>query len=268
MIAPQFYDVGDPIRRALHAGYIRQCLSNFTNDANVIQITSAEFTGPLAFEQFWLDTIADWEKKTKNRPLIALCVTKDVQDSILADKRRAAIANAILFRYWWRTDKGLFAPEGGQNKSPRQFERQWKGGAPTDENLAAMTAEYRGKYPDKAILASGEDVAFHGAWAFLCAGGSIPDLPKTIDQSLLAAVPKMQPWAADQKKRTWALREPGKQMLIYAGENTELDSSAETGTFRLYPINMATGETRSETQMIRLGGKISLDAGVYWLTRE
>jgi hypothetical protein len=268
MIAPQFYDVSDPTRRALHARYIQQCLSNFTNDANVIQVTSAEFTGPLAFERFWLDTIADWEKKTKNRPLIALCVTKDVQDSILADKRRAAIANAILFRYWWQTDKGLFAPESGQNKSPRQFERQWKGGAPTDENLAAMTTEYRRKYPDKAILASGEDVAFHGAWAFLCAGGSMPDLPKTIDQSLIAAIPKMQPWIADQKKRTWALREPGKQMLIYTGENSELDSSAETGAFHLCQINMTTGETRSETQTIRLGGKISLDAGVYWLTRE
>lgn len=268
VIAPQFYDVNDPIRQALHAGYIRQCLNNFTNDANVIQLTSAEFTGPLAFEQFWLDTIAGWEKKTKNHPLIALCATKDVQDSILADQSRTAIVDTIVFRYWWRTNKGLFVPEGGQNKSPRQFERQWRGGAPTDENLAAMAAEYRGKYPNKVILASGEDVAFRGAWAFLCAGGSMPDLPKTTDQSLLAAIPKMQPWITDRKSRTWALREPGKQMLIYVGESTELDSSAETGAFRLCPIDTVTGETRSEIQIVRLGGKIPLSAGVYWLTRE
>jgi hypothetical protein len=59
--AELFYDVTHPVRRKLHEGYIRQCLDNFTNNANVIQFTSAEFTGPLHFMQFWLDTIAEWE---------------------------------------------------------------------------------------------------------------------------------------------------------------------------------------------------------------
>ena len=61
-MAAQFYDVNNPVRRKLHAGFIRQNLDNFVNKPSVIQFTSAEFTGPLAFEQFWLDTIADrWE---------------------------------------------------------------------------------------------------------------------------------------------------------------------------------------------------------------
>ena len=60
--AELFYDVTHPVRRKLHEAYIRQCLDNFTNNANVIQFTSAEFTGPLHFMEFWLDTVAAWER--------------------------------------------------------------------------------------------------------------------------------------------------------------------------------------------------------------
>jgi len=60
--AELFYDVTHPVRRELASPYIRQCLDNFTNNANVIQFTSAEFTGPLHFVQFWLDTIGEWER--------------------------------------------------------------------------------------------------------------------------------------------------------------------------------------------------------------
>ena len=47
--------------------------------------TGEEFTGPLAFVQFWLDTIAEWQKETGQRVLVGLSCTKDVQDAILAD---------------------------------------------------------------------------------------------------------------------------------------------------------------------------------------
>ncbi len=157
-MAEQFYDMtGDPAYRELHKNFIRQNLNNYTNDANVIQFTSAEFTGPVAFEQFWLDTIGDWENETGLKPIIALCCPKNVQDAILADPKRSAVVDVICFRYWWLTDRGLFAPDGGQNLSPRQFERTFKGGTPSDENLATMAAEYRQKYPSKVIIASGED---------------------------------------------------------------------------------------------------------------
>ena len=268
VMAPQFYDVTNPIRRALHENYIRQNLNNFTNEPNVIQFTSAEFTGPLSFEQFWLDTIGDWENKAKNHPLVALAVTKDVQDAILADAKRAAIVDVICFRYWWQTDKGLFAPHGGQNQSPRQFERRWKGGSPSDENLAAMAAEYRQKFSDKAIIASGEDVSFRGGWAYVCAGGSMPDLPKTTDKNLLAAIPKMQPWLADDAKKIWALREPGKQILVYGNGGAEFDLSNESGAFRVNIVNPETGEVTS-SGVVQAVGKIKLpDAKVVWLVKE
>jgi hypothetical protein len=271
VMAPQFYDVTNPVRRQLHENFIRQNLDNFTNDANVIQLTSAEFTGPLAFEQFWLDTIGDWERDTGRKALVALSAPKDVQDAILADPKRSAVVDVICFRYWWQTDKGLFALKGGQNLSPRQFERQWKGGSPNDENLAAMAAEYRPKFPDKAVIASGEDADMgRASWAFVCAGGSLPNLPATTDSKLLAAIPQMKPWATGSGKRQWALREPGKQWLICSGENAapELDLSTESGSFRVHAVDMRTGEVKTPSETIQAGNKVALPKGVIWLTRE
>jgi hypothetical protein len=65
----------------------------------------------------------------------------------LADKKRSATVDVIDFRYWWRTDRGQFAPPGGKNLAPRQFERQWRGGRPNEANLASMAAEYRALHP-------------------------------------------------------------------------------------------------------------------------
>ena len=269
VMADQFYDVTNPVRRKLHEGLIRKNLDNFTNEPNVIQFTSAEFTGPLAFEQFWLDTIGDWEVQTKLHPLIALAATKDVQDAILADAKRAAVVDLICFRYWWQNDKGLFAPKGGQNLSPRQSERQWKGGSPSDENLAVMAAEYRQKFSDKVVIAAGEDADMsRGAWAFVCAGGSMPHLPRTTNEKLLAAIPKMQPWLTDSNKGTWALREPGKQILIFGNNGADLDLSMESGAFRVNTIDQESGEVTPSTT-VQAGGKVKLpDAAVIWVVKQ
>ncbi|MCS3153438.1 DUF6298 domain-containing protein [Phocaeicola dorei] len=48
-VADMFYDISHPVRRELHRKYIRQCLDNFADDANVVQLISAEFTRSVAF---------------------------------------------------------------------------------------------------------------------------------------------------------------------------------------------------------------------------
>ncbi|MEY4917097.1 MAG: hypothetical protein RL616_1010, partial [Verrucomicrobiota bacterium] len=266
--AELFYDVTNAVRRKLHEGYIRQCLDNFTNNVNVIQFTSAEFTGPLHFMQFWLDTVGAWEKSAiSNRqsaihPIIALSATKDVQDAILSDATRSAVVDAVDFRYWWRTDKGEFAPLGGKNLAPRQFERQWRGGRPNDVNLAGMAAEYRGKFSGKAVICDFDSAG----WAWVCAGGSLPRLPRTTDAKLLIAIPKMQPWAEASNGGRWVLREAEKQILVCGG--SELDLSAESGVFRVNVVNPKTGMVMPG-EMVRAGGKLKLpDAAVVWLTKE
>ena len=205
--------------------------------------------------------------QTFAKPLVALAATKDVQDAILADAKRAEVVDVICFRYWWQTDKGLFAPKGGQNLSPRQFKRQWKGGSPNDENLAAMASEYRRKFSGKAVIASGEDVDLsRGAWAFVCAGGSMPNLPRATDPKLLAAIPQMQPWLADGSHKLWALRQPGKQILACGG--SEIDLSSEAGAFHMNIVNTRTGEVAAGEQIVQAGGKVKLPAGIIWLIHQ
>jgi hypothetical protein len=268
-MAEQFYDPANPARRALHQSFIRQNLDNFKDNANVIQFTSAEFSGPLPFVQFWLDTAGEWKKENKdNHALIALAAPKNVQDAILADAKRAAVVDVIAFRYWWQTDKGLYAPDGGKNLSPRQWQRILGNSTPSDLNLATMAAEYRAKFPAKPVLATSEQGLnlSRSGWAYVCAGGSMPGLPRSTDAALLAAIPRMHPWNADTKNHRWALREPGKQILAYGGG--ELDLSGETGSYGINNVNAKTGEvTPGET--VNAGEKVKLpDATVVWLTKK
>lgn len=269
-MATQFYDVNQPVRRHLHELFIRQNLNNFSNEPNVIQFTSAEFTGPTAFEQFWLDTIGQWQHETGRHPLVALAAPKNVQDAILADPARAAVVDVICFRYWWQTDGELFAPPGGQNLSPRQSERKWKGGTPRDGDLAQMAATYRDAHPDKAVIAAGEDEVLDGSWAFLCAGGSMPDLPVATEQRLLRAIPHMQVWVADSEKSLWALREPGQQILVSseADEPAVLDLTAETGVYQVHPVDPRSGRVGAARQTVTAGAKVTVPPGVNWLTRD
>jgi hypothetical protein len=264
--AELFYDVTHPTRRQLHRNYIRQCLDNFTNQSNVIQFTSAEFTGPLHFTEFWLDTISGWERDQRRphaaRALVALSATKDVQDAILADPRRVGAVDVIDFRYWWRTDKGEFAPPGGKNLAPRQFERQWRGGRPEDAHLAGMAAEYRAKFPAKPLICDFDTAG----WAWVCAGGSMPRLPQSTDVRLLAAIPRMQVWTDASRDGARVLREAGNQWLIHGG--TELDLSRDSGSFRVNRVDPRTGQV-TPGERISAGTKVRLpDATVIWLTKE
>jgi hypothetical protein len=170
--------------------------------------------------------------------------------------------DVIDFRYWWRTDKGEFAPPGGKNLAPRQFERQWRGGRPSDINLASMAAEYRSKFPTLPLLCDFDAAG----WAWVCAGGSLPRLPRTTDPKLLAAIPKMQPWAGASRNARWVLREADRQMLVYGGG--ELDLSGQTGAFRVNVINARTGEV-SPGETVKTGSVAKLpDANLVWLTKE
>jgi hypothetical protein len=208
--------------------------------------------------------------------LIALSATKDVQDAILADPKRNAVVDIIDFRYWWRTDRGEFTPPGGMNLAPRQFQRRMGGGRPDDEDLASMTTEYRAKHPEKAIICDFDSAG----WAFVCAGGSQPRLPRTTDARLLAAIPQMTPWTEASGEGRWVLRESGKQMLVYLGGRTELDLSGETGSFRVNIVDSRTGQIvvrqaddnillQVQQKLVMAGTTVKLpDAPVVWLVKE
>jgi len=267
-MAALFYDVTHPIRRELHRAYIRQCLENFRTNSNVLEFIGAEFTGPSHFMEFWLDTIAEWKQEQETivaNPLIALSCTKDVQDAILADSLRQSIVDVIDFRYWWLISEGEFAPTGGMNLAPRQFERQWRGGQPTDGDLARMAILYRGRFPQKAIICNFENAS----WAWLCAGGSQPRLPPTTDARLLEAIPRMRPFLGSTGKSVWVFHEPGRQYLIFNPESSpvDLDLSAVPGTLQVATIDPQTG-IASRGEAVKGGDIATVTMPLVWLKKE
>ncbi len=274
-LAEAFYDVSHPLRRQLHRAYIRKCLDTLGANSNVLFFTGEEFTGPLAFVQFWLDTLDEWQKEKGKKILIGLSCTKDVQDAILADPVRGPKVSVIDLKYWWYTaNGGVYQPKGGENLAPRQQYRQWNGTKTySDAQIIQQVREYRLRYPDKAVLCSLRAV---NGWAVLSGGGSIPPLPPMTDARLLAALPRMRPLDAPERAKSQAvLAEPGRNYLVYAntGPSLTLDLSGSDGPFAAYRIDPRTGRACRSAEVVH-GGKavdFSVDASgtcLWWLTRK
>jgi hypothetical protein len=186
-VAEPFYDVTHPVRRKLHAAYIRHCLDVLSSSSNVIVTTGEEYTGPEPFVRFWLETIRDWRRETGKRVLVALSCTRDVQDAILADPVLAGEVDVIDLKYWWYAADGtLYAPPGGERLAPRQQLRAWKGpkGRSAAET-ARQVRETRLAHPGKAVICSsdGSDPV-----AILIGGGSLAPLRTVEPEATRVAV--------------------------------------------------------------------------------
>ncbi|TDW47901.1 hypothetical protein EV144_104187 [Flavobacterium sp. 270] len=255
-MAEQFYDITNTQRRKLHQGFIRKSLENFQENSNVIQLTSAEYTGPLHFMEFWLDEVQKWKDETGKKGLIGLSATKDVQDAILNDTKRNKTVDVIDIRYWYyKEDGSAYAPQGGLNLAPRQHARKLKTGKETDNQVYRAISEYRQKYPEKVVLYSTDGSSRFG-WSVLMAGASLPNLPKIELPEFYAALREMKP--AEGNKYTdnlWTLENKGKSYLFYAknDQDISIDLSNQKGTFEVYAINVATGSITKKANIS--GGK-------------
>ena len=298
-----FYDVSHPERRALHRAYIRKCLDVLGGNENVVCLTSQEFTGPLPFVQFWLDTIVEWEKETGSHVHIGLSAPKDVQDAILADAARADTIDVLDPRYWWiRADGTMFAPDGGHELPGRGLER---GSKQAEESPPARIYEklrsLRDRFPHKAIIDAIE-ADRQQTWAFLMAGGgllvrggiSYPDRadpeqyikPMDVDivlptytflrERLGKQLPKMRPAdiVPNAAGPTWCLADPGQTYLVYAleGGAFSLDLAGVEGTFAAAWFDPRTGALR-ETDAVSGGGPAKFSAPssedwALWLRKE
>jgi hypothetical protein len=240
----QFYDTLHPVRRELHRNYIWKCLEEFSGNTNVIQMLSAEYTGPLHFMQFWLDVIREWEAETGEDPLVGLSATKDVQDAILSDPVRSATVDIIDIRYWaYREDGTLYAPKGGQHMAPRQHARKIKQGRRSFEQVYRAVYEYRQAYPDKAVIVSEPGSVIYG-WAVLLAGGSLPQLPASLPEGFLADASTMIPVKpGTDPAGCWSMTNEQGEMIVYTTGNP--DSLPDPETFsdpaKITWIDPATG---------------------------
>ncbi|TGE24213.1 pectate lyase [Hymenobacter aquaticus] len=274
-MAEQFYDVTDPVRRPLHRAYIRQCLNNFVGKTGVIHLIGAEFTGPLSFVQFWLDTIKEWEAETGQHATIALSTTKDVQDAILADPARAAVIDVIDINYWhYQSDGSAYAPLGGQNLAPRQHARLLKPKRSSFEQVYRAVREYRQQFPAKAVLYSADGADAFG-WAVLLAGGSMASVPRVADAGFARAVAAMTPVELPGKPAgQWALSDHTTGFVLYreSGAPVQLDLSALKGTFVVRRINPKTGQLTDTRETVKAGTTLTLPAAagaeVVWLLKK
>jgi hypothetical protein len=273
-MAEAFYDVSHPVRRDLHRRYVRHCLDMLGDCPNVIFQTGEEFTGPLHFVRFWLDTVGEWQRETGKKVLIGLSCTKDVQDAILADPQRAPLVSVIDLKYWWYTADGrVYDPKGGESLAPRQQLRAWKGSkSRSDASVARAVREYRAKYPGKAVTVS---LAGANGWAVLAAGGSAPCLPPETDAALRAATPRMRPFEPKGLARgALALADPGRDYLVWApaGGPVTLDLSDRAESFAAGWVSPRTGKVTAAAAV--RGGRVAElrpPAGgpaVLWLTRK
>ncbi len=272
-IADHFYDVTHPVRRELHRLYIRQCLENFKNNSNVIQLTSEEYTGPLHFVQFWIDVIKEWQEETGIDPTIGLSATKDVQDAILEDPVRSKYVDIIDIRYWSsRRDGSLFAPKGGQNLAMRQHKRQGGPGSRSIEQVYSDVLYYTEKFPDKAVIYS-ETQARSLAWGVFMAGGSLAPIPNIEAEGFLENASSMRP-VESNLEGVWILENNKGERIYYCRENSSLDIDLEkiSGKFELVEINPLGKLVATHETIIKGGEKtqIALKSGgdsIIWLKK-
>lgn len=271
-IAPTFYDVGDPKRRVLYRGYIRQCLDNFADCSNVIQMTSAEYSGPLEFTQFWLDTIIEWEREKGQHVLVGLSAPKDVQDAILNDAARAPFVDVIDIRYWAYAADGLYAPPGGKNLSPRQFLRQNKLRPGGFAAIVKAVREYRTRFPDKAVTyyADQNCPSARDGWAVTIGGGSLSNCK--LSGQLAAVIPTLSPLdGIVTGNGQWCLGKEGGDYVIYL-ENVDHpievmlpDSKAR---YVVHWVDSETGEMKSGRADAADLKHLQPKANVLWLERK
>lgn len=268
-VADMFYDVNHPVRRELHRNYIRMCLEQFAEHPNVVQLVSAEYTGPLHFMQFWLDVIAEWEKETGKQATIALSATKDVQDAILDDSIRSKVVDIIDIRYWHYKTDGLYAPEGGKNMAPRQHARKMKVGKTTIDEAYKAVSEYRLKYPEKAVTYYGQSYP-QVAWGVLMGGGSCPVLPVK-DKEFLSDVSKMLTLPTDGSY--WELGKNGIGSIIFSRKAKEIWVRLSPGKYVLKVVDMYTGDVNILNKSLKTNGLYNLKITegsnkIYWFDKK
>lgn len=262
-----FYDVTHPVRRELHRNYIRYCLEAMADNPNVIHFISAEFTGPLHFVQFWLDVIAEWEQETGKHPLIALSTTKDVQDAILADSKRAKVVDIIDIRYWHYKTDGIFNPIGGVNMAPRQHMRKMKVGKVSFKEAYKAVSEYRLKYPDKAVIYNAQNFPSM-SWAVFMGSGSCPVLPYLPDDFLIDAANMKVGKFKDGKYCSLVKNDTG--IIIYSMSEQEITIKLSDGKYVLKEINPQNGKVVGESKLLNIKDIYRLKTSpkgdfVYWI---
>jgi hypothetical protein len=158
-VGNEFYSTTYAPLRELHRAYILHTLDELGDMPNVIFGIAYQYAGPLSFEQFFQDTVREWELKHGKRVRIALTTSKQTTDAILADPVRSKQIAVVDMRYWeYRPDGSLFAPKAGENHAFRELIAAAFPGytdtppPTTPEQVYREVREYRDRYPEIALM--------------------------------------------------------------------------------------------------------------------
>jgi hypothetical protein len=269
-VANQVYDVANPVRRALHRAFILHELEELSAAQNLFFSLSAQFAGPLAFQEFFQDTVAEWEKTSGHPVRLELATSKDITDAILANPARARQVAVIDMRYWqYRPDGTLWAPPGGKNVAFREAivtDFGKSADTPPDttpQQVYRQVREYHDRYPGKAIVAWNGGA---GPIPVLMAGGAQAILQnpsagqgqgRTVDRTpfddfvheqLATLLMKMEPRdaiAADPRQ-TWCLADEAQSaVLLYSlsGDSISLAARLRAAHYSGIWFDPRTGHT-------------------------
>ncbi|HEV2483959.1 MAG TPA: DUF6298 domain-containing protein [Terracidiphilus sp.] len=204
-VGNEFYSIEYAPLRALHRAYILHTLDELGDMPNVIFGLAYQYAGPLSFEQFFQDTVREWEQSHGKHIRIALTTSKQTTDAILEDPVRSKQIAVVDMRYWeYRPDGTLFAPKAGENHAFRELiAREFPGytNTPpptTPEQVYREVREYRDRYPDKALMPMEEGA---GPVPILMAGTAsesglktqAPTAPPTALENATAMYPQQVP---------------------------------------------------------------------------
>ncbi|MEO7580614.1 MAG: DUF6298 domain-containing protein, partial [Massilia sp.] len=285
-VANQFYDVANPKLRALHRRYIFHVLDQLGTAKNIVFGLASQYSGPLAFQQFFGATVAEWESRHGRRVKLVLDTSKNVTDGLLADPARAAQVAVIDMRYWHDLPDGsLWAPRGGDNLAFREMHPREFGDASTPELVYRQVRDYRARYPDKAIVAWHSGV---GQVPALMAGGARvimrnptaghgqgreadrTPLDAFVQSRLSAVLADMLPNdALVDARRNWALADAARRhVLLYAPDGAAIVlRAALPASLRGTWFDPKSGQTREAALPAQLvaGSSIATPDSGGWL---
>ena len=270
-VADRFFDVENPRLLALHRAYVLHSLDELGGSGNLFLGLAFQYSGPLEFERFFLDTVAEWERRTGRRVRVALTAAKDVTDAVLADPVRSRLVSVVDMRYWqYRPDGSLWAPPGGQNLAFREMiARDFGAGgdeppATTPLQAYRQVREYRDRYPDLALvawengvgpvpafMAGASQVLMRNPNAGHGQGRSVDRTPLDgfVREHLASDLMHMKPedGLAHDPESTWALSDDALHtVLLYSlsGPEITLARDLPAGRYRGLWFDPATGATR------------------------
>ena len=298
--ASVFYDVTDPLRRDLHRRYIRHALDTFGHNSNVVHGIDREYTGPIEFVRFWLDTIGEWQRERGKQVFIALEIPKDQMDTILEDPVRGPMISAVDVLGWvYRADGTLFAARGAINRAPREQRPD----IATPQELAALKQKLGISALDqKDFLNSPEfQKLFDTRWASskpmkyrawreyrdshplivtLWNADEFPALTAAVERhipNVIRAATRPADLVRSGRDTAWALVRASETVLVYvtAGQPVVVDLSGEPGLFTVSWVSDAgtaplTGAAIPGGRAVTLAppATIAGQPAVAWLTRK